>query len=184
MLGWKWKATNQVSLILMCGLSFSGKSTFAVLLADELRADLISLDAINAERGLYGGQGIPVEEWARTNETAQTRAAEALRAGRDVVIDDTGSPRFIRDGWRAVAAATQAAFSIVWVQIDPARQRKRLLANRADGKRHDVVDDVLDSHVANFEAPLTEDPFIVDADDTARPQIAATIANSIRERAQ
>lgn len=120
-----------MSLTLMCGLSFSGKSTFATLLAEELNAELVSLDAINAERGLFGGQGIPVAEWARTNDLAMDRAAEKLRVGRDVVVDDTGSPRFIRDNWRKVAAEADAAFSLVWVQIDRARQRQRVVANRS-----------------------------------------------------
>lgn len=115
----------------MCGLSFSGKSTLAALLAEELNAELVSLDAINAERGLFGGQGIPVAEWARTNDLAMDRAAEKLRVGRDVVVDDTGSPRFIRDNWRKVAAEADAAFSLVWVQIDRARQRQRVVANRS-----------------------------------------------------
>lgn len=168
----------------MCGLSFSGKSTFAALLAEELDADLVSLDAINAERGLFGGQSVSREEWARTNEAAQVRAAEALRAGRAAVVDDTGSPRFIRDGWRAVAEATNAAFSIVWVQIDPERQRQRLLANRSNPNRHDVVEEVMAAHVASFESPAAEDPLIVDADDAASPQVAATIANRIPKRAR
>lgn len=45
-------------LILTCGLSFSGKSTLALELRSRLDADVLSLDVINAERGLYGGQGI------------------------------------------------------------------------------------------------------------------------------
>lgn len=168
----------------MCGLSFSGKSTFAVRLADALDAELVSLDAINAERGLYGGQGIPLEEWARTNDLAHVRAAEALRSGRDVVVDDTGSPRFIRDAWRKLAAEAGASFSIVWVQIDPARQRQRLVANRTDATRHDVTDEVMNAHVESFEAPTLEDPLIIDADDTMKPATVAAVASSIRERAR
>ncbi|GAB3386856.1 hypothetical protein GCM10027568_05800 [Humibacter soli] len=47
-------------LVAMCGLSFSGKSTFARALAKELDADIVSFDAINEERGLNGGDGIPI----------------------------------------------------------------------------------------------------------------------------
>ncbi|GAB3611309.1 hypothetical protein GCM10027414_34350 [Humibacter ginsengiterrae] len=172
-----------MSLTLMCGLSFSGKSTLAGLLADALDADLLSLDAINAERGLDGGQGIPLEEWARTNDLAQARATSALEAGRAVVVDDTGSPRFIRDGWRKVAAESATSFSIVWVQIDTERQRERLLANRVAAGRHDVTDDVIAAHVASFEAPTDENPLIVDADDTMNPETVAEITRSIRQRA-
>jgi len=51
-----------MTLTLMCGLSFAGKSTFAVLLAEELDGQVISVDIINTERGLVGGQGIPLQE--------------------------------------------------------------------------------------------------------------------------
>ena len=84
-----------MTLTLMCGLSFSGKSTLARGLAEELGAHLVSLDAINHERGLRGGEGIPLDEWATSNGIAHERAGVLLAAGGDVVVDDTGSPRFI-----------------------------------------------------------------------------------------
>ncbi|MCL2794257.1 MAG: ATP-binding protein [Microbacteriaceae bacterium] len=173
-----------MSLTVMCGLSFSGKSTFAALLAERLDAEIISLDAINAERGLDGGQGIPLEEWGRTNDIGHARAATALQAGRAVVVDDTGSPRFIREGWREVAASARASFSIVWVQIDAERQRERLLANRAEQQRHDVIDEVMAAHVDGFEDPTDENPFVVDADDARNPAVAEAIATGIRQRSR
>ena len=48
-------------LVLPCGRSYSGKSTLARALADALPGVVVGLDAINEERGLHGGQGIPVE---------------------------------------------------------------------------------------------------------------------------
>jgi len=51
-------------LVLLCGRSFSGKSTVAASLADSLPGQVMSLDQINEERGLHGGEGIPLSEWA------------------------------------------------------------------------------------------------------------------------
>ncbi|SMH42902.1 Predicted kinase [Rathayibacter oskolensis] len=169
-----------MTLALMCGLSFAGKSTFAGALAGELDAVLISLDLINAERGLHGGQGIPLEEWATTNRLAHERARDRLAEGRHVVVDDTGSPRFIRDGWREVADAAGAVFVIVWVRIDPALQRERVLANRAQKERPDVIDAVLTGHAESFEPPLDEEPIAVDAEATRDPVRAAAVADEIR----
>lgn len=78
-------------LIRMCGLSFSGKSTLALGLRSRLDAEVLSLDVINAERGLYGGQGISGEEWQKTHQIAQARALHALTGRRSVIIDDTAS---------------------------------------------------------------------------------------------
>ncbi len=90
-------------IVLLCARSFSGKSTLAEALARQLPATVVSLDAINAERGLHGGQGIPIDEWSRTNEVARDRTRGGIADGVTVVVDDTSSPRFLRDGWRALA---------------------------------------------------------------------------------
>ena len=172
-----------MTLALMCGLSFAGKSTFAALLAEELDAELLGLDAINAERGLDGGQGIPLTEWAETNRIAHSRVARLLRDGSHVVVDDTGSPRFIRDAWRDTAERAGVPFRIVWVRIEPELQRRRVDANRAELARHDVVDAVLVDHVAGFEPPIDEDPIVVDAGATRDARRVREVADLLRAAA-
>lgn len=125
-----------MTLTLMCGLSFSGKSTLAARLAEGLSANMISLDLINEERGLYGGQGIPLEEWSKTNRIAHERGRALLETGHHVVVDDTGSPRFIRDKWRAIADRSGVPFALVWVQISADLQTERIRANRGSLDRH------------------------------------------------
>jgi predicted kinase len=173
------RMTTRAMLILMCGLSFSGKSTLARQLGKELEATALSLDSINEERGLHGGQGIPVEEWAKTNRLAEERSRAQLRAGGNVIIDDTGSPRFIRDRWREVAAGSQAAFALVWIEIDLELQRERVLANRLAGGRHDVTDEVLLDHVAHFESPTDEGAITINARDVSDPRHVETVVGAI-----
>lgn len=173
---------REMVLTLMCGLSFSGKSTLAARLAQDLPARLISLDHLNAERGLEGGQGIPLEEWARTNRIAHERAGALLRQGHHVVIDDTGSPRFLRDAWRTTADAAGAPFAVVWVQVTAELQRARVLANRETQERPDVTDAVLRDHVASFEPPSEEDALTIDArntQDTGRVREIAQVLASL-----
>jgi predicted kinase len=168
---------------LLCGLSFSGKSTLARGLADELGATVLSLDAINAERGLDGGQGIPGSEWVKTNEVAHERVATALREGRQVVVDDTGSPRFIRDRWRETAKSAGARFSLVWVQIDRDLQLERVRSNRGNRSRPDVIDEVLNEHRASFEAPTPdESAIVVDARLSADPERIRSVAQTLLSR--
>lgn len=174
------KGSEDMALTLICGLSFSGKSTLAKRVAADLDAALISLDAINLERGLDGGQGIPLDEWATTNRIAHDRAGRLLAERRQVVVDDTGSPRFIRDGWREVAQNSESSFVLVWVQIDEELQRQRLYANRSEQSRHDVADDVLAAHLRDFEAPVDEGAFVVDARDTKDADRVAEVVATIR----
>ncbi|TDX03140.1 ATP-binding protein [Kribbella sp. VKM Ac-2566] len=140
-------------LVLLCGTSFSGKSTVARVLAERLPARVVSLDEINERRGLWGGDGIPVEEWMRTHEVARVEVRELLGSGTSVVVDDTSSPRFLRDGWRALAAAEDVGFTLVYVDVDHATVRTRRAENRLDPRRQDVTDAVLEQHLAEFEPP-------------------------------
>ncbi|WP_181441856.1 AAA family ATPase [Curtobacterium sp. MCBD17_040] len=75
-----------------------------------------------------------MEEWTTTNRIANERAGALLAADPHVVVDDTGSPRFIRDEWRATASAAGAPFVLVWVQVSPELQRQRVLGPSQQSK--------------------------------------------------
>lgn len=136
-----------------CGLSFSGKSTTARTLAHRLGAELIALDAINHERGLRGGEGIPDSEWEKTSAIAMARLADALRAGRDAVVDDTFSHRFLRERCRNVAADGGARFVLLFLDTPIETIAARRAANAAASTRHAVRDEVFEHHRARFEFP-------------------------------
>lgn len=140
-------------MVLLCGRSFSGKSTVASFLAGSLPGFVVSLDAINEERGLYGGEGIPLSEWARTNELARERVLARLADGETVIVDDTSSPRFLRDEWRMLCGSAGAPMALVFVDTSDEVIRQRLLTNRATGHRGDVTDGVMAPHQASFEPP-------------------------------
>ena len=153
-------ALPRAALVLMCGRSFSGKSTVAVQLALDLDAEIVSLDSINEERGLFGGQGISVEEWIRTNDEAARRVSRLVRNGRHVVLDDTSSPRFLRDNWRALAADATVAFVLVYVDAPDQVRRERLLNNRQQSKRNDVLDEVMIGHLETFQPPEPDEEYL------------------------
>jgi predicted kinase len=137
-------------LVLLCGKSFSGKTTVAHALAPRLQARVVSLDEINSRRGLWGGDGIPAEEWVRTHELASNEVRNLLRAGTSVVVDDTSSPRFLRDGWRSLAAGLGVGFTLLYVDADDGTVRRRRAANRLDPRRPDAADDVPEQHLTDF----------------------------------
>jgi len=142
-----------------CGLSFSGKSTAARTLARRIGADLIALDAINHERGLRGGEGIPDSEWEKTSAIAMARLAGSLRAGRDGVVDDTFSHRFLRERCRKVAAEGGARFVLLFLDTPLDTIAARRAANAVAPVRHAVRDEVFEHHRARFEFPgPDEDP--------------------------
>jgi predicted kinase len=142
-------------LVLLCGTAFSGKSTIARSLAPRISATIVSLDEINERRGLWGGDGIPVEEWIRTHEIASAEVRELLDSGASAVVDDTSSPRFLRDGWRALAAESEARFVLVYLDVGHDEIRRRRAVNQVDPSRRDVA--VLEQHLADFEPPQQDE---------------------------
>jgi predicted kinase len=143
-----------------CGLAFSGKSSAARTVAAELGTDLISLDAINHERGLRGGEGIPVEEWEKTSLIAMERLRAALLAGRSVVVDDTFSHRFLRDRCKAVADACGSLFLILYMDTPIGVIEARRAENDRNPSRHHVRDDVFAAHRDGFQHPMHDEPVV------------------------
>ena len=144
----------------MCGLAFSGKSTVAQTLRRELGIELISLDAINAERGLQGGEGIPDKQWEETSLMAMDRLRALLRERHSVVVDDTFSHRFLRERCKGVADECGCRFLIVFVDAPLSEIEARRAANKANPVRHHIRDEVFRHHRDRFQYP-TDDEIVV-----------------------
>ena len=141
--------------ILLCGPSLAGKSTVAAQLVDRLGALTLSSDALNAERGLpFGGEGLPESVWAETLRLQVERFHLAVGAGRPVIVDDTLCYRWLRDRWRAEAAAAGVAATLLLL----APSRERLLARHASVVDRPVLSlGRLVDHLDRFEWPSADE---------------------------
>ena len=140
-------------LYLLCGLSFAGKSTLAREMTCRAGLVLVSLDAINAARGLAGGLGVPAAEWAVSHRIALARTAEELARGRSVIVDDTNCFRFLRDDYREVAARHGATVMVVYLPVPAALLRARRSANDESAERPRIADEVFLDLARKFEPP-------------------------------
>lgn len=150
-----------MTLYLLCGLAFSGKSTLAAALRRRLGCALVGLDELNARRGLHGGQGIPGEEWARTHREALGEVEAALQAGRSVIVDDTNCFRFLRDGYRRIAERHGVPAVVLYLEAPLALVRARMRANEIEPSRAPVTEAVLLDLVEKFEPPAADETVIV-----------------------
>lgn len=141
----------------MCGLAFSGKSSAARKITAELDIALVSLDAINEERGLDGGAGLPVERWEGTSHIAMGRLRSLLEGGRTVVIDNTFSHRFLRDRCRGVAARADARFVLLYMATPLVVIDRRRAANGAHPTRPRIDEDVFAAHRDGFQRPTPDE---------------------------
>jgi SAM-dependent methyltransferase/predicted kinase/N-acetylglutamate synthase-like GNAT family acetyltransferase len=142
----------------MCGIAFAGKSTLARRVAEAMKLDLISLDTINAERGLHGGEGIPDARWEETSFIAMTRLRKCLEQGRGAVVDDTFSHRFLRERCQRVATSCGANFTIVLVDTPISVIQSRRHMNAVEKIREPIRDEVFEHHLARFEYPTQDEP--------------------------
>ena len=145
----------------MCGLAFSGKTMLARAVARRAGAEYIGLDDINEERGLRGGEGIPVEEWERTHGIAIERIGKLLDKKRDVVLDDTLCFRWLRDRYAAVADRHAARFVLLYVATPLPEIHSAMARNDADPHRNPIHPDVFETHSRSFEHPTVEERPVV-----------------------
>jgi hypothetical protein len=145
-------------LILMCGLSFAGKTTLALALATYKGWRYISLDTINEERGVGAGdEPITKEEWIETYAEAYDRVEAALAVGESVVYDETNMLRSQRDELRRIAALRGAEAYVLYVVTTAVEARQRWQHNRRTAERGDVRDDDFAYVVAHFEPPEADE---------------------------
>lgn len=141
-------------LYLMCGLPRSGKTTLARAIAARIEGEFVSLDEINAERGLRGDQDLPVTEWARTHEIALDRCRAMMAEGRPVVVDDTNCFRWLRDDHRRDAKVAGYEVQVVFLDVPLEVCLERA---RAGAPEDDLPLEIMVRTAQEFEAPTLDE---------------------------
>ena len=140
---------NRPSLILLCGIPGSGKSTYAKNhIERNPNAIHLSSDAIRKE--LYGDeniQGNPGDVFS----LMQKRTIEALNNGHDVLYDATNITRKDRQGIISVCPKfAKIECHIIWAPIEECIER--------DSKRERTVGkEVIDRMLKRFQAPYYDE---------------------------
>jgi aminoglycoside phosphotransferase family enzyme/adenylate kinase family enzyme len=156
------------ALIVVCGLSGTGKSTVARMLQHRTGFEIISSDAARKRlAGIAPGQrinaayreGIYSESFSRrTYESLASEAETRLTHGWGVILDATFARQADRQAVAAVARRAGASAIFFECVADPeetiARINRRV---RAPGEISDATAEVYESQRAAFE-PLTEVP--------------------------
>lgn len=157
---------EKVSLYILCGLPFSGKTTLAGELVSRPGVSRVAIDDINNERGIWDDEtGLSPEEWANTYQEAYRRIGALLSQGKSVVDDSVNFTRELRDRLRAIAESYGAATTVIYVDVPLSEVRRRWLENRQTGMRADVRDSDFANVVEHFEVP-TEDENVLRYDRT------------------
>jgi predicted kinase len=148
------------TLYLLCGMPFSGKTTLAKALIAHLHASYISLDDINESRGLFGGEGIPVEEWEKTHSIAMQQLHSLMELQQDIVLDDTSCFRWLRDRYRDFAVRQSYQTVLIYLDSAIAEIQRRMEENTKTEVRHGVRQSIVDEMAKTFEPPQPDEVVI------------------------
>jgi len=158
----RYARTPPAVLIVVGGLSGTGKSHFAAALAVRWGAALVRSDAVR--RDLESGGNPPkygAAARASVYAEARERARGHLQAGRPVVLDATHIERREREAASALAAACGVPVLGVWLRCDDRVVRARLAAR--DAAPDALSDARLETYLAQrrrVEPPLPRERFL------------------------
>lgn len=145
-------------VVLLCGPTCSGKSTYAARLAERgfvwLSVDADAWAAGHVEQPLPG----PVQRDIKVAHKRRLR--ELVAAGRDVVVDYALASRARRDEYRALARQAGAEVELVYFDVAPDELHRRLAARNAQGpSAHRVLvsPEQLDRWLRSFEPPTADE---------------------------
>lgn len=141
-------------------MPFSGKTTLGRSIARCLNSPYVSLDEINEARGLFGGDGISIEEWEKTHQLAMQQLGEQMKSGKDIVLDDTSCFRWLRDRFRNFGSQYGYQTIIVWLDIPLTEIWHRIRKNNETQIRHTVREDIVEEMAKTFEIPQDDEKTI------------------------
>lgn len=154
-------------VVLMCGLTGSGKTTYAeTLVAQGMKR--LSIDEYIFDN--HGQFGIDYDEvqWLEYQRIAEVHVRRELVSliGRhqDVVVDLSLWNRAMRDEYKDLIETHGAVWELVYMRIDPLLLSNRLAlrALRSDANAFPVPPHLLAAFIAGFEAPDGERERIIE----------------------
>ena len=150
-------------LVVVCGISFAGKTTLARAIRARLGHAEVDVDA--TKERLYGAgvedASLGDEDWRRIYAAADDEIAAHLGARRNGVDASRNFRRFEREGARKVAARVGADFVLVYVDTPVEVARERFRRNRESPTRWDPGEAEFENLARLFEPPAADEPAVV-----------------------
>ena len=165
-------------LIIICGLSFAGKSTLANAICAEFGYPQVDVDETKLD--LFGSgivdADLSPDEWTRIYRETDDRIVAHLRNGDTVVDASRNFRRRERTYARSLAERMGATVVVVYIDAPESLVRQRWAQNRHRQARRDVSVDAFAEIIAAMEPPSADEKALVFQPDDS-------IANWLAEHA-
>jgi predicted kinase len=153
---------------LLCGLTGSGKTTYARRLEAGGAVRLSVDEEVYARHGRYGVDYPMSEYFDRERpvvEELPRRLVALVEAGHDVVLDYGVWRRKDRDAYKRLVEAHGGRWRLLYFKVDPEVLRQRLADRnrRGDANALKVTPSALEDFIARFDEPVDEGEELVQA---------------------
>ncbi|MEK7637890.1 MAG: ATP-binding protein [Patescibacteria group bacterium] len=148
-----------MTLYIMCGVGFSGKSTLAKSIAAHFAIPLVSLDSLyfEHEKELEDTHYDDAKQWKILLEMSKEKIRGLLIEKTSVVFDNVNLIRKHRDELRELARQTGANAVVVYLDTPEDLLTERQTKNKETEERHDVEQHYLDEAKKQLEIPSAEE---------------------------
>ena len=149
--------------IIVCGLSFAGKSTLGNAIAARFGYEQVDVDC--TKETLYGrdvnDERITREQWDTIYADTDARIVDYLDAGKNVVDASRNFTRAEREHIRGIVTNCGHRSITVYVNTPESIARQRWQANREHPQRRDITDTDFEEIVSVWEPPLDDEQPVV-----------------------
>lgn len=153
--------------VLMCGLTASGKTTYAKQLETDHGYVRLSVDEqVHALHGRYGidyPEDTYFEREGPVVQAVRDRLVALLHEGRDVALDQGLWRRADRGAYKTLVIDAGGQWRLLYFPVDRDELLRRLAIRnqRDDGNALTVTPSALDDFIARFDEPDGEDEDII-----------------------
>ena len=162
------------TLIVICGLSFSGKSTLAKAITRNLGYEEIDVDEVGAKlfKLSIDDQKLKDLDWDKVYDETDRLIETRLKSGATVVDASRNFTRLERERARQLAKRSNAHVVTIFVDTPEEIARQRRLGNKTSQARRDITDAQFDEIVQVLQPPTEEEkPLVFHHDDEIDPWI-------------
>ena len=150
-------------LIIVCGLSFAGKSTLGNAICAEFGYPQVDVDETKLD--LYGpdisDEELSPEQWARIYKETDIRIVNHLKNGENVVDASRNFRKEERNRARGIAERLKIETVVIYVDTSESLVRQRWKANRDEQTRRDVSEADFEEIISVMEPPSADEKALV-----------------------